>query len=608
MKKFLFTLAALLMAGSMWAEEYCYLEPADLSGELGQEIEVPLLAHFDYAVSAFQCDFIFPEGLTLIDIEQGADINFQYKNNAGRTKTTNALFIADLEHMNFLTAHAEYGYWQVDGEWVPYGVNKWLPGDYEEMAILIIEVAEDFAGGEISVETQPNCGDVDARPDVVGCEPGQHNVHTAQFDGAGTPEIPTPAPEIIVTRGDDAYIFEAVGEGTITLYLDGNEVENPYTVVRTDEDQIVKFTAVAHVDGQIDGTVTGEYLVPALEPVVIPDLGGEIVIGDPDENGVVTIEYTGDEDVTITVTVNGEEVELGEDGTITVGEGESVIVVVVTAEGYNDLTGEKTVEYTAPEPPTPVTPTPEITYEVTEDAVIITATGEGEVLLYVDGVLVENPCTIERGATDVVVVVTATAQGEDMEISETATMEITIPAIGTEPEDPYAVGAWVVFFDKDGNEVYYQLVQGDDPDGVQTNVALTWSVYGRPGTTNPEEWHYIPFYFIVDGVTYGPEVDGTVPEFGNANLNPLYENENYWEIQAGFKYVVGIVTDIETGNKYVQISKGTFVGVDELNADKTISNVRYFNMAGQEMQEVNGMTIVVTTYTDGTTSAAKVMK
>jgi hypothetical protein len=31
-------------------------------------------------------------------------------------------------------------------------------------------------------------------------------------------------------------------------------------------------------------------------------------------------------------------------------------------------------------------------------------------------------------------------------------------------------------------------------------------------------------------------------------------------------------------------------------------------MAGQEMQEANGITIVVTTYTDGTTSAVKVIK
>ena len=41
---------------------------------------------------------------------------------------------------------------------------------------------------------------------------------------------------------------------------------------------------------------------------------------------------------------------------------------------------------------------------------------------------------------------------------------------------------------------------------------------------------------------------------------------------------------------------------------KTVAGVRYFNAMGQEMQEANGLTIVVTTYTDGTTSTAKVMK
>ena len=48
--------------------------------------------------------------------------------------------------------------------------------------------------------------------------------------------------------------------------------------------------------------------------------------------------------------------------------------------------------------------------------------------------------------------------------------------------------------------------------------------------------------------------------------------------------------------------------VNELVNGKTVAGVRYFNMAGQEMQEANGMTIVVTTYTDGTTSAVKVIK
>ena len=342
---------------------------------------------------------------------------------------------------------------------------------------------------------------------------------------APQPPVQTPAPEIVITPGDEAYIIEAVGEGTVHLYIDEQEVENPYTVPRTNENQVIKVTAVAHVDGQIDGTVTGEYQIPALE---------------------------------------------------------------------------------TPEPP--VTPQPEITYEVTDDAVIITATGEGEVLLYVDGELVDNPVTIERGNTDVTVTVTATAQGEDMLISDVATMEVTIPALAGSPEDPHMVGYWVVFIDKEGNPVWYPLVSGEDADGLQTNVALTYGEFGGFDYYGGEDRPYVEFYFVIDGETYGCEEDQTEPIYGDANENPLYGNENMWVVPVGYKYVVGVVTDSETGQHYVQISKGIFVGVDELNADKAIAGVRYFNMAGQEMQEANGMTIIVTTYTDGTTSAVKVMK
>ena len=48
--------------------------------------------------------------------------------------------------------------------------------------------------------------------------------------------------------------------------------------------------------------------------------------------------------------------------------------------------------------------------------------------------------------------------------------------------------------------------------------------------------------------------------------------------------------------------------VNELNDQKAVAGVRYFNMAGQEMQQAEGLTIVVTTYTDGTRSAVKVLK
>ncbi|MBQ9216989.1 MAG: hypothetical protein IJ160_02260 [Muribaculaceae bacterium] len=49
-------------------------------------------------------------------------------------------------------------------------------------------------------------------------------------------------------------------------------------------------------------------------------------------------------------------------------------------------------------------------------------------------------------------------------------------------------------------------------------------------------------------------------------------------------------------------------GVSNVNAGKAIATVRYYNMAGQVMRQPSGATIVVTTYTDGTTSTVKVMK
>ena len=48
--------------------------------------------------------------------------------------------------------------------------------------------------------------------------------------------------------------------------------------------------------------------------------------------------------------------------------------------------------------------------------------------------------------------------------------------------------------------------------------------------------------------------------------------------------------------------------VDELSAGKAVTDVRYYNMAGQQMAQPNGLTIQVTTYSDGSTSAVKVVK
>ena len=48
--------------------------------------------------------------------------------------------------------------------------------------------------------------------------------------------------------------------------------------------------------------------------------------------------------------------------------------------------------------------------------------------------------------------------------------------------------------------------------------------------------------------------------------------------------------------------------VSELVNCKTVVGERYFNVAGQEMPQADGTTIVVTTFTDGSTTTTKVVK
>ena len=49
--------------------------------------------------------------------------------------------------------------------------------------------------------------------------------------------------------------------------------------------------------------------------------------------------------------------------------------------------------------------------------------------------------------------------------------------------------------------------------------------------------------------------------------------------------------------------------INDVNADKAVKSVRYYNVAGCESNvPFNGLNIVVKTYADGTTSTAKVIK
>ncbi len=606
MKKFLFTLAALLMAGSICAEEYLFINDFEvpqsvLQGSTAKQrrMDVSVMAHFDAYVNVWQCDIALPEGATIKGGVEGAGmIDIPYLDKLGNNKLAqSALNISDSGD-RFIGTLTMGGYWYPEGtdpdedDPVSYGSVKYALGEYE-MFVITIQFDSNFAGGEGDVYTQPACG-ADTRGPVTDAAK-THHAFNITVEG-GEPVVA----EAPVFAMDENYTITATCANDYVAFINGVQVTLPYTVEQTYEEQTIVVSGYGFGEGMNDSeTVEQTFVIPAKEMPV-----AEAPVFAMDENFVITATCAND----YKAYVNSVEVTLP----YTVEQTEEEQTIVVTGYGYGEnMQNSETVEQTFTVPAKQVvpvvTPAPEVSYEVTADGVVVTATGEGTVVLYVDGEEVENPYTAPRLDEDYDIVVYATAQVDGQEMGISAEMTITVPAVeGPGPEDPHMVGYWLVIIDMNGEPVWYELNQGANGDWT-TTVALEYDIFG---TYNPatEERPAVPFYFVVDGVRMGGEEAMQEAVLGNAMENPLYANDNMYWVLVGYNYTLGIAIDNETGDKYVYAAQAGFTGLDEVNGGKTVAGVRYFNMAGQEMSEANGICIAVTTYTDGTTSAVKVMK
>ena len=220
-----------------------------------------------------------------------------------------------------------------------------------------------------------------------------------------------------------------------------------------------------------------------------------------------------------------------------------------------------------------VTATPVISYEFNyeDEYVTISAAGDGEVKLYIDEMLVPNPFVYNFQDEEHTIVITATAQEEGKEVSEYALATIFVPGKPSSEQTQTPSGS-------------YQVVHGK----LEVIVTIT-----------PYEGDV--FYRIIHTAP-----DGTITEsdwMPYVDAFSLYEDGRY---RVEFYAVAEGKLPSEIGVLVFTISP--MAGIEEMTTDKSVASVRYFNMAGQEMQLPNGMTIIVTTYTDGTSSAIKVMK
>ena len=98
--------------------------------------------------------------------------------------------------------------------------------------------------------------------------------------------------------------------------------------------------------------------------------------------------------------------------------------------------------------------------------------------------------------------------------------------------------------------------------------------------------------------------DGTESEWAEYEEILSFEGDGKYRVEA-YAVADGKLPSEQIAYEFVV---APVTGIEEMMSGKQVAGVRYFNMAGQEMREANGLTIVVTTYTDGTTSAVKVVK
>ncbi len=415
-----------------------------------------------------------------------------------------------------------------------------------------------------------------------------------------TPAVTLANPTISFDQTDDTHMTVTVACETAgsTLIVNGEAVEgNPYTYVVTRPDVYTAMTVNVTAQSVL-GTETSEEVNGSQAFVPVEDqptaAKPEITfVETKNANNEVTQVVVKIENWT-SATINGEEFTNGRGDVKTftanyVAE-QPIHVEAVNAPGYPYIANDNEADYTLNKL-APIA-SEAATFDVTMDDeyVYVTATGPGVVLYDQNGNVVDpqplklprNEYSEENTGYNVTVHATTQQQGEQGQYTQTDTpYEVNVPN-KAKPDDPQPTEKTPqpAFHGSTTDGIHAYFMEIDD---INTDAVIYYQVY-KDGVlvtdeTHPDGW------FVYDGKL------------------SFTENGNY-RIEA-YAVAPGMLPSDTIATEFV-VSETTGL-VDVMNG-KTVSNVRYFNMAGQEMQEANGMTIVVTTYTDGTSSAVKVMK
>ena len=110
---------------------------------------------------------------------------------------------------------------------------------------------------------------------------------------------------------------------------------------------------------------------------------------------------------------------------------------------------------------------------------------------------------------------------------------------------------------------------------------------------------YAPFY------TSGIRGKGMTYTHNNVSFLDYTQGEDFPNATASLGCGTNVELPVtEIGYTY----EDTPTGVTEIAQGKTVAGVRYFNIDGKEMMQPQGLTIAVTTYSDGTSKTEKILK
>jgi hypothetical protein len=196
----------------------------------------------------------------------------------------------------------------------------------------------------------------------------------------------------------------------------------------------------------------------------------------------------------------------------------------------------------------------------------------------------------------------------------TVDLKPAVPANATADE-------WYDCGDETGFSRFYFTLPTTDVDGNKLDPEyISYALWINDGAGNTYQYTFPAAVYTydltedIDEVTY--DIYSNAVDFKNyyvymyrtnMNDNPLFVRDEEHNGNIGIQ-VFYTVDGVKNASEDIAWLYEVPSSVNEMNAGKTVANVRYFNVAGQEMAQPNGMTIKVTTYTDGTTSATKVVK